>query len=192
MPTISIEQRVLEALMAASGHTHDVAALEQELPLLGTDIDRCDDTTLDIEIFPDRPDLLSAETLARAMRAFLHNEAVSPGLEVRPPTTSMSVDDELAEVRPVILCAMVHGVNLGEDEASKDAAIRRLMDHQEKLHFAVGRGRHRASIGVHDLDRLQPPFRAVSADRTASFTPLGSETSMTIDAILSELSLIHI
>ena len=186
MPTISIEQRVLEALMAASGHTHDVAALEQELPLLGTDIDRCDDTTLDIEIFPDRPDLLSAETLARAMRAFLHNEAVSPGLEVRPPTTSMSVDDELAEVRPVILCAMVHGVNLGEDEASKDAAIRRLMDHQEKLHFAVGRGRHRASIGVHDLDRLQPPFRAVSADRTASFTPLGSETSMTIDAILSE------
>ena len=116
MPTISIEQRVLEALMAASGHTHDVAALEQELPLLGTDIDRCDDTTLDIEIFPDRPDLLSAETLARAMRAFLHNEAVSPGLEVRPPTTSMSVDDELADVRPVILCAMVHGVNLGEDE----------------------------------------------------------------------------
>ena len=31
----------------------------------------------------------------------------------------------------MIVCAIVHGVNLGEDEDSKDAAIRRLMDHQE-------------------------------------------------------------
>ena len=163
--------------MAEAGHVHDVASLEERLPLLGTDIDLCDETTLDIEIFPDRPDLLSAETLARAMRAFLHDEAVNPALHVEPATTTMTVDDELANVRPIILCATVHGVNLGDDEAAKDAAIRRLMDHQEKLHFAIGRGRHRASIGVHDLDRVQAPFRAVCMDREASFVPLGSETA---------------
>ena len=65
------------------------------------------------------------------MRAFLHDEAVSPGLDVAPATTTMTVDDELSEVRPVIVCAIVHGVNLGEDEDSKDAAIRRLMDHRK-------------------------------------------------------------
>lgn len=186
MPTISVEQRVLEALMSDAGHVHNVASLEEQLPLLGTDIDRCDEVTLDIEIFPDRPDLLSAETLARAMRSFLHDEAVSPGLSVEPATTTMTVDAELANVRPVILCAMVHGVNLGESEEAKDASIRRLMDHQEKLHFAIGRGRHRASIGVHDLDRVQAPFRAVCMGRDASFVPLGSEDPMSIDTILSE------
>ena len=186
MPTISVEQRVLEALMSDAGHVHNVASLEEQLPLLGTDIDRCDEVTLDIEIFPDRPDLLSAETLARAMRSFLHDEAVSPGLSVEPATTTMTVDAELANVRPVILCAMVHGVNLGESEEAKDASIRRLMDHQEKLHFAIGRGRHRASIGVHDLDRVKAPFRAVCMGRDASFVPLGSEDPMSIDTILSE------
>ena len=186
MPTISVDQSVLRALMAKAGHEHDVASLEEHLPLLGTDIDRCDEAMLDIEIFPDRPDLLSAETLARAMRAFLHDEAVSPGLKVEPAQTSMTVDDELSNVRPVILCAVVHGVNLGEDNDARDAAIRRLMDHQEKLHFAVGRGRHRASIGVHDLSSLKAPFRAVCMERNASFVPLGSEEPMTIEAILAE------
>ncbi len=186
MPTISVEQSVLRALMADAGHEHSIATLEESLPLLGTDIDRCDEEMLDIEIFPDRPDLLSAETLARAMRAFLHDEAVSPGLEVKPATTTMTVDDELSEVRPVIVCAIVHGVNLGEDEDSKDAAIRRLMDHQEKLHFAIGRGRYRASIGVHDLARLKAPFRAVCVGRDARFIPLGSESPMSIEAILRE------
>ncbi len=186
MPTISIEQKVLNALMSEAGHGHDIAALEHELPLLGTDIDRCDEQTLDIEIFPDRPDLLSAETLARAMRAFLHKETVDPSLHVEGPTTSMTVDEGLADVRPVILCAIVRNVNLGADDAAKDAAIRRLMDHQEKLHFAIGRGRHRASIGVHDLDRLAPPFRAVSTGRDASFVPLGAEEAMSIDGILSD------
>jgi len=186
MPTISFEQGVLHALMADAGHEHDVDVLEQELPLLGTDIDLCNEETLDIEIFPDRPDLLSAETLARAMRAFLHDEAVSPALPVSAPSTTMTVEDALENVRPVILCAIVRGVNLGADETAKDGAIRRLMDHQEKLHFAVGRGRHRASIGVHDLDHLTPPFRAVSTDRATSFVPLGAEQEMTVDEILSE------
>ena len=186
MPTISVEQNVLRALMAKAGHEHDVPSLEEHLPLLGTDIDRCDEEMLDIEIFPDRPDLLSAETLARAMRAFLHEEAVSPELEVRPASITMTVDDELSDVRPVIVCALVHGVNLGEGEHAKDAAIRRLMDHQEKLHFAIGRGRYRASIGVHDFARLSAPFRAVCMGRDASFVPLGSEEPMTIEAILNE------
>ena len=48
--------------------------VDLRLPLLGTDIDRCDEEVLDIEIFPNRPDLLSAETLSFAMRGFLHNQ----------------------------------------------------------------------------------------------------------------------
>ena len=75
MPTISVNQKLLASLLSKHGCSHDIADVDHRLPLLGTDIDRCDDEVLDIEIFPNRPDLLSAETLSLAMRGFLHNQA---------------------------------------------------------------------------------------------------------------------
>ena len=45
------------------GYEHDIEQVNDQLPLLGTDIDACTEEQLDIEIFPDRPDLLSGETL---------------------------------------------------------------------------------------------------------------------------------
>ena len=72
MPTISVQQSLLRHLLSQHGLTHDVEVMGDQLPLMGTDIDRCDEDTLDIEIFPDRPDLLSGETLTHALRPFLH------------------------------------------------------------------------------------------------------------------------
>ena len=74
MPTISVEQSLLAKLMSEHDCTHDIDDIDHRLPLLGTDIDTCNEETLDIEIFPDRPDLLSGETLSVAIRSFLHNK----------------------------------------------------------------------------------------------------------------------
>ena len=68
----------------------------------------------------------------------------------------MKVDTTLQSVRPVVLGAVVRGVELNGDET--EAFIKGLMDHQEKLHFALGRGRKRMSIGVHDLANLHLRF----------------------------------
>ena len=70
IPTISVEQNLIAQLLGKHGIDHDYDELMQKLPLLGTDIDRCDEAILDIEIFPNRPDLLSGETLTRAIRNF--------------------------------------------------------------------------------------------------------------------------
>ncbi len=165
MPTISVEQKLLSKLMGQYGLTHDIEQLSDQLPLLGTDIDSCTEEILDIEIFPNRPDLLSGETLARAMRPFLHNSTAEPGLEVIKGNVSMSVDAELENIRPVIIGAIVRGVKTGNGSDEIDSFIKCLMDHQEKLHFALGRGRKRASIGVHDLSTLSPPFFCQSCIR---------------------------
>ena len=82
MPTISVQQDLLRHLLGQHGLTHDVEIMGDQLPLMGTDIDVCDDDTLDIEIFPDRPDLLSAETLAHALRPFLHGTEATPDMAV--------------------------------------------------------------------------------------------------------------
>ncbi|MGB0476437.1 MAG: phenylalanine--tRNA ligase subunit beta [Candidatus Poseidoniaceae archaeon] len=184
MPTISVEQKLLSSLLSKHGCQHDIADVDHRLPLLGTDIDRCDEETLDIEIFPNRPDLLSAETLSLAMRGFLHNQATLTEESLHESGIELTVEPELATIRPIILGAVVRGLEMKDDEAM-DAFIKQLMDHQEKLHFALGRGRRRASIGVHDLSTLHPPFTVKAVERSHAFTPLAMDTSMTIEEILT-------
>jgi phenylalanyl-tRNA synthetase beta chain len=127
---------------------------------------------------------LSGETLAFALRPFLHATNATPNLNVVKGKIEVNVDAELATIRPVILGAVVRGVDNGSTSEEKENFIQSLMDHQEKLHFALGRGRKRASIGVHDLSKLQPPFRVVGVDADYSFTPLAMENEMTITEIL--------
>jgi len=180
MPTISVEQSLLRKFVESRGRVHNVEDMAFRLPLMGTDIDTCDEDVLDIEIFPDRPDLLSPETLFHGMMPFLHDSPPNPRLSVTPGTISMRVSPDLADVRPVILGAVVRGVDIDED------IIKRLMEHQEKLHFALGRGRKRASIGVHDLATIAPPFRVEAVSRDHSFIPLAMDDEMTIDEILEK------
>ena len=185
MPTISVQQTLLRRLMEAQGFVHDIAQVNDELPLLGTDIDACTEEQLDIEIFPDRPDLLSGETLAFAMANFLHGAPARPDMDIQPSGITMKVDSSLRDVRPVILGAVVRGVSLPEDSEGCEAFIKGLMDHQEKLHFALGRRRQRASIGVHDLARLAPPFHVKTVGEKHAFVPLARQESMTIADILT-------
>lgn len=184
MPTISVNQKLLASLLSKHGCSHDIADVDHRLPLLGTDIDRCDDEVLDIEIFPNRPDLLSAETLSLAMRGFLHNQATLTSESLDSSGISLTVEPELASIRPVILGAVVRGLSM-DDENEMNEFIKQLMDHQEKLHFALGRGRRRASIGVHDLSTLHPPFVVKAVGRSHSFTPLAMTEPMTIEEILT-------
>ena len=184
MPTLKLEQRMMRLIQARHGVEHDPSRLAEELPLLGTDIDRCDDEMLEIEIFPDRPDLLSGETLSHATRPFLYGSTAESSFHVGSSSFSMSVDPELGSIRPVILGAVVKGVDTGEGRDDKEDFIKSLMDHQEKLHFALGRGRRRASIGVHDMSSLKPPFRVVSVSEDFSFIPLQRDSKMSIREIL--------
>ena len=186
MPTISVDQNLIQKLVSKKGFSHDVEQLSEILPLLGTDIDKCDTETLDIEIFPNRPDLLSGETLSRAIRNFIHNEEAKPELDIIEGSIKMTVDKELENIRPVILGAIVRGVKNGSNDLEIDSFIKSLMEHQEKLHFALGRGRKRASIGVHDLSTLAPPFRVKAAPGNLKFVPLNAEREMSIDEILLE------
>ena len=184
MPTISVEQKLLATLLAKHGCDHNIDDVDHRLPLLGTDIDRCDEETLDIEIFPNRPDLLSAETLSLAMRGFLHNQETLSSESLDSSGIELDVEPELSTIRPIILGAVVRGLEMKDDEEMDDF-IKQLMDHQEKLHFALGRGRRRASIGVHDLHTLQPPFVVKAVNRTHSFVPLAMTEPMTIEDILT-------
>jgi len=137
-------------------------------------------------VFPDRPDLLSHETIARASRSFLSSTEVGVDLPVFPGEIELSVDPELEGVRPIVLGAVVRGVDTGSNPEEREDFIQSLMDHQEKLHLTLGRKRKFSSIGVHDLNSLKPPFRVTTVPSTYSFIPLAGTEEMSIEQILSE------
>lgn len=156
------------------------------LPELGCPVDSNSDDSIEVEVFPDRPDLLSHETIARASRSFLSTSEVGVDLPVSQGEIKLSVSSDLKDVRPIVMGAVVRGVDTGANAEEKEDFIQTLMDHQEKLHMTLGRRRKFASIGVHDLSTLKPPFRVTTVPSDFSFMPLACSEEMTIERILKE------
>ena len=184
MPTIELSHDSISYVQSLNGAIHEPERWSEWLPIIGCPVDENNEETIEIEVFPDRPDLLSHETMAKASRSFLGLGDAEVDMEIAQGGISMSVDPTLADVRPIIMGAVVRGVDIGSEEGQKDDFIQSLMDHQEKLHMTLGRRRRFASIGVHDLSSITPPFRVVTVPPDYSFVPLAGEHEMSIAEIL--------
>tara|TARA_B100000902_G_scaffold160459_2_gene156158 strand:- start:11995 stop:13746 length:1752 start_codon:yes stop_codon:yes gene_type:complete len=184
MPTVKYEHETIRNLLSFHDIVYDPELWEKELSDIGCVVEEADEEGIEIEVFPDRSDLLSVETMTRAARAFLYSNITSPNLKVKTGTISMEIEPEISTIRPVILGAIVRNVNIGSTNEEKDQFIQSLMDHQEKLHLTLGRKRRLASIGVHDLSTLAPPFKVRAVDRNHRFIPLAMNTEMSIQEIL--------
>lgn len=173
MPIIKLPYEYLETLISTDRDT-----IIDRLPMIGADIERIEEDHIDVEFFPDRPDLFSTEGVARAMQGFL---GLIEGINEYPVTPSgitFRVDPGLADIRPHLGSAVIRNVSLTEE------AIESLMGLQEALHWAVGRGRAKVAIGVHDMDTVTPPFYYQAAPRDRAFVPLDFEEEMTMEEIL--------
>ena len=186
MPTLNLQHSVLQYIQGINGVEHSGGGWSDWLPAMGCPVEGNDDEVIEVEVFPDRPDLLSHESLARAARSFVGGAFEDPSVAVSESGVEMVVDPSLEQVRPVIMAAIVRGVNTGTTDSDKSEFIQSLMDHQEKLHLTLGRKRRFASIGVHDLSTLSGPFKVVTVPESHSFVPLMMNEEMTIKQILEE------
>lgn len=150
------------------------------LAMYGTPPEATEDDTLRIEVFPNRPDMLSVEGIARALRGVLGTETglrlYAPG----PAETVVIADPSVQAVRPCAGFAVVRNVRF------TDQSVASIMQLQEKLHQTHGRKRRKVAIGIHDIDTVKPPFTyaAVPKDEI-KFVPLDYETPMSAEEILS-------
>ena len=175
MAVITLPYRYLERLTRTDRKT-----ILEKISLIGSDVERIEDDHADVEFFPDRPDLFSPEGVARAMRGYLGIETGLPMYRVRPSGISFTVDPNLASIRPVLGAAVIRGVSFD------DESIQSIMSLQESLHWAVGRGRSKVAIGIHDLDTVTPPFRYIASPRSRRFVPLDYCEEMSMDEILEK------
>ncbi|MCW3142166.1 MAG: phenylalanine--tRNA ligase subunit beta [Methanophagales archaeon] len=175
MPVIRLSYEDLEDLTGVR-----IEKIKERLPLMCADVERMEADYMDVEFFPNRPDLFSVEGVSRALKQFLD---VEPGLvryEVGKSGIEMVVDASVLEVRPYIVCGVVKNLRLDS------GAIESLMLLQEHLHRGIGRNREKVSVGVHDLAKVKPPFKYLAVEPGFSFVPLDYEEEMTMDEILEQ------
>ncbi|MEN8149466.1 MAG: phenylalanine--tRNA ligase subunit beta [Planctomycetota bacterium] len=120
-----------------------------------------------LDLLPARPDLFDAGGLTRAIRGYLGLKTGLPTYDVEPGNVVVTVDPSVKAVRPEIACAEIVGNAISEDDL---VGIFRL---QEDLHWAVGRDRKRASIGVYDMSTHGEAIHWTTKSPDFAFTPLG-------------------
>ena len=178
MPVIKFAYEDLEELLRIKIDRDELIDL---LPMIGSDIEDYNDKEIKIEFFPNRPDYLSVEGVARTLKGILRIEQGIPNYQLENSQTSISVDEKLEAIRPYIACCFIIGIKLTEDK------LRQLMEFQEDLHWVLGRDRKKVAIGIHNLDVLKKPFRYLAADPDkVSFLPLEMNEEMTLREILKE------
>jgi phenylalanyl-tRNA synthetase beta chain len=120
-----------------------------------------------ISLLPVRPDMFDAAGLARALRGYLGIETGLPVYRAEPSGFKVTVQPGLENIRPYLVACVVRGLVMD------DEAVKTVMKMQENLHWALGRNRRRASIGVYDLATVEPDFEysAVAPDGVR-FVPL--------------------
>jgi phenylalanyl-tRNA synthetase beta chain len=174
MPTVEVEYWDLKNL----GVKMSKEELIEKLASFGTPVDEVRGDTLKIEINPNRPDMLSAEGIARAIKTFtgkpprLH-PAYKPTVEVKA---------EEVPCRPFSSFAVIRGVHMTDD------LIKSIMQLQEKLHVTHGRKRKKVAIGIHDLSKVRPPIKYVGMKpEDVTFVPLQCDREMTGKEILEKI-----
>ena len=175
MAIISLSYKYLERLTGTDRET-----ILNRLPMIGSEVERQEEDHADVEFFPNRPDLFSVEGLARAMRGFLGIETGLPKYSVKPSGIRFTIDSKLDAIRPCLASAVIRNV------AFDDESILSVMALQEALHWAVGRGRSKVAIGIHDLDTVAPPFHYVASPRGRKFVPLDFTEELTLEDILEQ------
>ncbi|RLF10754.1 MAG: phenylalanine--tRNA ligase subunit beta [Thermoprotei archaeon] len=177
MPTITTSYDDLTSLI---GKEVTIEELSECLFLHKCLVESVVDDEVTIEVNADRPDMLSAEGIARALRLFMGLEGPRGYSAIRGPV-KVKVDSSVLEVRPFILCAVVRGVKLSEE------AVRQVMMLQEKLHLTYCRRRMKVSIGVHDLKAVgNEIIYAALPPSQIRFTPLDEVEEMSGDEILTK------
>ena len=177
MPTITLNKTVFEKLV---GKKLPLEQLKDRISMLGTDLEKIEDDEIIVEVFPNRPDMLSEQGFARAFASFI---GVKTGLrEYQVKKSGMKVIvDKSVTMRPYTICALVKNL------AFTDEKIREMMQIQEKLATTHGRNRKKSAYGIYPADKITFPITYIAKDPAkVLFKPLGFARPVLASQVLQD------
>lgn len=180
MATITINKKVFEKEIGKFDEE-----MQERIAMFGTPIEAIEDKEFQLEIFPNRPDMLSYSGFKRSFLAFLGKKTGLRKYNLKKPEKNyrVVVDKSVGGVRPFTVCAIVKKLKFDDEK------IKELIEIQEKLHATIGRRRKKIAIGVYPLEKISLPikYEALEPDKI-KFTPLESSREMSGLEILQKHS----
>ncbi|MDO8625019.1 MAG: phenylalanine--tRNA ligase beta subunit-related protein, partial [Candidatus Diapherotrites archaeon] len=180
MPSLEISKKDLESLVGKKFKSEE--ELEEALAFAKTELDSLEGDQ--IKCSPsdsNRPDLYSAEGIARELKAKLGIQKGIPHYQVVKGTQRAIVEKTVEKVRPIFLGAIVRNVQVTEN------LLIQMIQLQEKITQTFGRRRKEVAVGMYDYDQMKFPvyYRAVK-DNEIEFVPLEYQVKMRPSEILLE------
>lgn len=149
--------------------------MQNRIAMFGTPLESFNDEEIELEIFPNRPDMLSYQGFKRAFLAFLGKKTGLKKYKVHKPEKDyrITIDSSVKNIWPYAACAIVKGLKLNNEK------IKEIIEIQEKLTFTVGRKRKKLGLGIYPLDKIKLPikYKALEPDKI-KFIPLESSKEM--------------
>lgn len=149
--------------------------MRNNIAMFGTPLEKEEKNEIQIEIFPNRPDVLSYEGFKRSFLAFLGKKTGLKNYKINKPHKDyiVNVDSSVSDVRPYTVCGIIKGLKFDSEK------IKELVEVQEKIHFTLGRKRKKIAIGVYPLEKIKLPitYKAIEPDKIR-FVPLDGKNEI--------------
>lgn len=169
MPTVEFDKDAFEQFV---GKKLSLEQLKDRISYLGTDLESIEGNTICVEIFPNRPDMLSLQGFARAFSSFIGHKTGLLEYKAKKSGHKVIVDKSVG-MRPYTACAIVKNITF------TDQRIKEIMQMQEKLATTHGRNRKKSAYGVYPIDNVTFPIRYTTKDpEKVMFQPLGFAKKM--------------
>ena len=108
---------------------------------------------LEVEVFPNRPDLLSLQGFVRAMKYYLGKEKGILKYPLKNSGEKLTVEKSIPAEWPYAVACIVKGLTF------TDERIKEIIDIQEKLGTTFLRKRKRGGLGLYPLEKIKFPVR---------------------------------
>src|SRR3989344_849650 len=92
--------------------------LNETLSLFGTPVEKITESEIEVEVAPNRPDMLSQQGLQRALKSYLKRETGLKKYKVHDPEKNYTVkiDPSVKDVRPFTVCAIIKNLSLNNEK----------------------------------------------------------------------------
>src|SRR5579885_442495 len=150
------------------------------LPFIGLDIEEEASDHINVEYSPNRPDYSTDYGIITGLQGLLGIKLGMQQLHIKVGKDMIKADSSVSKIRPYVTAIEAKNGTLD------DESIRQIITMQEDLHNGIGRRRKKASIGIHDLDKIKFPLYYKSIGTDHRFIPLDSDVEMTVTEILEK------
>ncbi|MBT3985157.1 phenylalanine--tRNA ligase subunit beta [archaeon] len=177
MPTVKLNKKVFEKLV---GKKLPIEKLKDRISMMGTDLDSIEGDEISVEIFPNRPDMLSEQGFARAFSSFI---GVKTGLKEYKvnKTNDKLIVKNLPKEWPYAIGCVVRGLKLDDEK------VREIIQIQEKLGTTLTRNRAKGGIGLYPVNKVKFPITFSGKNpKEIKFRPLEFPKEITALQMLSQ------